>query len=54
MSSEGYSFSIQYEDIMYVLNNVFICGLFIVHNRVPDTVDLNELKNMLQNSTRIS
>ena len=50
---DGTQFSIHYEDVLYVLNNIPICGLFTVHNRIPDVVDSEELRKMLQNSKRV-
>ena len=50
---DGTQFSIHYEDIPYVLNNIPIYSLFTVHNRIPDVVDLEELRKMLQSSKRV-
>ena len=50
---DGTKFSIHYEDIPYVLNNILICGPFTAHNRIPDIVDSEELRKMLHNSKRV-
>ena len=50
---DGTQFSIHYEDIPYVLNNIPIYSLFTAHNRIPDIVDLEELRKMLQSSKRV-
>ena len=54
LRSDGFQFSVQYEDIKYVLDNFPIHNLFITHYREPDVVDTEELKRMLRNSKRVS
>lgn len=48
VGSDGLYFSIKYEDIKYVLNDLLPThGLLTARNRIPDVVGLNELKRML-------
>lgn len=54
LHSDGFQFSVQYEDIRYVLYDFLICSLFTVHNREPNIVGPEELKRMLQNSKHVS
>ena len=54
LHSDGFQFSVQYEDIRYVLYDFLIRSLFTVHNREPDIIGPEELKRMLQNSKRVS